>query len=42
LGFVSPAYAAPGTSIAVDIRGKALPATVVRPPFYRKPKEKSV
>ncbi|MDH4236817.1 MAG: hypothetical protein OEV17_06180, partial [Nitrospira sp.] len=42
LGYVPAAYAAPGTSIAVDIRGKLLPATVVKPPFYRKPKEKSV
>ena len=42
LGYVHSSYAVPGTSIAVDIRGKALPATVVKPPFYRKPKEKSV
>ncbi|MBH0207210.1 MAG: hypothetical protein HP495_01505 [Nitrospira sp.] len=24
--------------MAVDIRGKAVPAIVVKPPFYRKPK----
>jgi aminomethyltransferase len=42
LGYVPSSYAAPGTSIAVDIRGKALLATVVKRPFYRKPKEKSV
>jgi aminomethyltransferase len=42
LGYVHSSYAVSGTSIAVDIRGKALPATVVKPPFYRKPKEKSV
>jgi aminomethyltransferase len=34
LGYVPAAYAAPGTSIAVDIRGKAFLATVVKPPFY--------
>jgi hypothetical protein len=28
--------AVPGTSIAVDIRGKALPAMVVRPPFIKR------
>jgi aminomethyltransferase len=42
LGYVSPTYAVPGTSIAVDIRGKAIPAMVVRPPFYRKPKANGV
>jgi aminomethyltransferase len=42
LGYVSPAYAAPGTSIAVDIRGKAISAMVVRPPFYRRPKANGV
>jgi aminomethyltransferase len=36
LGYVGSAFSTPGTSIAVDIRGKALPATVVKPPFYRK------
>jgi aminomethyltransferase len=38
LGYVSPAYAAPGTSIAVDIRGKAFPAIVIKPPFYMRKK----
>lgn len=38
LASVEPRYAEPGTRIAVDIRGKAVPAQVVKPPFYRKPK----
>ncbi|MBX3351024.1 MAG: hypothetical protein KF747_20060 [Nitrospira sp.] len=29
-------YAEPGTRIQVDIRGKAVPAIVVKPPFYKK------
>jgi glycine cleavage system aminomethyltransferase T len=33
---VEPRYAEPGTRIAVDIRGKAVLAQVVKPPFYRK------
>ena len=37
MGYVHSAYGAPGTSIVIDIRGKALPATVVTPPFYKKP-----
>lgn len=37
MGYVQPGYGVPGTSIAVDIRGKAFPATVVKPPFYKKP-----
>jgi aminomethyltransferase len=42
LGYVIPSYAVPGTAIAVDIRGKALPARVVKPPFYRKPRANSI
>jgi len=39
LGYVPPTFAKVGTAIAIDIRGKILPATVVSPPFYRrKPK----
>ena len=38
LGSVSPRYAEPGTRILIDIRGKAVPAMVVKPPFYKKPK----
>ena len=38
LGYVPAACAKPGTSIAIDIRGKTIPAVTVKPPFYRKPK----
>ncbi|MEB3200163.1 MAG: glycine cleavage system aminomethyltransferase GcvT [Synechococcaceae cyanobacterium] len=36
LAYVPPALAKPGTELAVSIRGKAEPATVVRRPFYRR------
>ena len=36
MGYVQPGYGVPGTSIAVDIRGKAFLATIVKPPFYKK------
>ncbi len=36
MGYVSSAYAAPGTAVAIDIRGKVVPAVIVLPPFYRK------
>jgi aminomethyltransferase len=36
LGSVSPGYAEPGTRIQIDIRGKAVPAQVVKPPFYKR------
>jgi aminomethyltransferase len=38
LAYVPPAQAELGTELLIEIRGKALPAKVVRPPFYRKPK----
>lgn len=38
LGYVSSSHAKPGTSIAIEIRGKILPATIVKPPFYKKHK----
>jgi aminomethyltransferase len=38
LGSVPPRYAEPGTRIQIDIRGKAVPATVVKPPFYKRTK----
>ncbi|HLW48150.1 MAG TPA: glycine cleavage system aminomethyltransferase GcvT [bacterium] len=38
LGFVPPAHASPGTRIAVEIRGRPVPATVVKTPFYTRPK----
>ncbi len=38
MGFVPPALAAAGTELTVDVRGKALPVTVVPRPFYKRPK----
>jgi aminomethyltransferase len=38
MGFVPPALAAEGTELTVDVRGKALPVTVVPRPFYKRPK----
>jgi len=35
---VPPSHAAPGSRIAVEIRGRAAPATVVKTPFYTRPK----
>jgi aminomethyltransferase len=36
LGYVSPAYAGVGCRVDVDIRGKSVPAIVVKPPFYKR------
>ncbi len=36
LAFVSPAHAEPGTELAIDVRGTAIPATVTALPFYRR------
>ncbi|MEW6523102.1 MAG: glycine cleavage system aminomethyltransferase GcvT [Bacillota bacterium] len=36
LGFVAPDYRKPGTEIEVEIRGRNIPARVVRTPFYRR------
>ena len=36
LGYVLPRDAEPGTTILIDIRGKAIPAKVVKPPFYKR------
>ncbi|HEY6083744.1 MAG TPA: glycine cleavage system aminomethyltransferase GcvT [Nitrospira sp.] len=36
LGYVPSTFTAVGTSIAIDIRGKVLPAVVVKLPFYRR------
>jgi aminomethyltransferase len=36
LGFVPPALKALGTALAVEVRGRAVPARVVRRPFYRR------
>lgn len=37
MALVPAAQAAPGTALAVDIRGQAVPAVTVRRPFYRRP-----
>ncbi|MEY2934083.1 MAG: glycine cleavage system protein [Pseudomonadota bacterium] len=37
LGYVPPAYAAVGTELLVDCRGRSIPARVVKTPFYRRP-----
>ena len=36
MGYVQSSFSTPGTTITVDIRGKAFPATVIKPPFYKK------
>ncbi len=36
MGYVPPTYAALGTPLAVEIRGRAVPATVVKRPFYKR------
>jgi aminomethyltransferase len=36
LGYVPLRYAEPGTPISIDIRGKAVPAHIVKTPFYRR------
>ncbi len=38
LGYVAPEYAELGTDLFIDIRGKSIPAKVVKPPFYKKSK----
>lgn len=38
LALVRPDVARAGTALAVSIRGRAVPATVVKGPFYRRPK----
>ncbi|MBI5135830.1 MAG: glycine cleavage system aminomethyltransferase GcvT [Nitrospirae bacterium] len=35
MAYLPAALTAPGTAIAIDVRGRHLPATVARPPFYR-------
>jgi len=37
LGYVTNAYSQIGTPLAIDIRGRAIPAIVVKPPFYKRP-----
>lgn len=36
MGYVPVDHSVPGSSLLIDIRGKALPAVVVKPPFYKK------
>jgi aminomethyltransferase len=36
LGYVPPSFAGVGTRLLVDIRGRQVPAVVVKPPFYRR------
>jgi len=36
LGYVPPPYASPGSALMIDIRGRATPARVVKPPFYKR------
>ena len=38
LGSLPPALCNEGTLVEIDIRGKRVPATVVKPPFYRRTK----
>lgn len=36
MGYVPPVYATIGTSVWVDIRGRAIPAVITKPPFYKR------
>jgi aminomethyltransferase len=36
MGYIEPGFIAPGTSVAVDLRGRPEPARVVALPFYRR------
>ncbi|HTU26469.1 MAG TPA: glycine cleavage system aminomethyltransferase GcvT [Pirellulales bacterium] len=38
MGYCQPAFARPGSAVAIDIRGRHEPATVVELPFYRRGK----
>jgi aminomethyltransferase len=40
LAYVDTAYAAPGTALAVDVRGRAVAAEVVPTPFYKRPQRR--
>lgn len=37
LAYVPPAFAEPGTTVSVEIRGRRYPAEIARKPLYRKP-----
>jgi glycine cleavage system T protein (aminomethyltransferase) len=36
LGYIPASHAIPGTPLTIDIRGKTVPALVVKPPFYKR------
>ncbi len=38
MGYVPPAFALPGTELAIDLKGSSLPAKVVALPFYKRAK----
>ena len=38
MAYVAPAHAAPGTELEVDVRGRREKGTVVKLPFYKRPK----
>ena len=37
LGYVPAEFAAPGARLAIDLRGRSVPAQIVALPFYRRP-----
>ncbi len=37
MAYVPPGFAAPGTDLTLDVRGRNVPAEVVPLPFYRRP-----
>jgi aminomethyltransferase len=41
MAYVEGAHSAPGTALAVDVRGQSLPVTVTKLPFYSRKKETS-
>jgi aminomethyltransferase len=36
MGYVAPEFAAPGTEVQIDVRGRKEPARIVKLPFYRR------
>jgi aminomethyltransferase len=38
--YLPTAQATPGTAIEIDVRGRRIPATIVRMPFYTKASHK--
>jgi aminomethyltransferase len=38
MAYVPLALAEPGTAIELEVRGRRLPAKVVKPPFYKRPR----